>query len=115
MWQSGSRTLSIGPGRRMDGDGSTTIHEIGHGLSLPHAYEMPDSQYNGWNCPESSDHNAGSQEQGEMMSYAKNRSIQTYEVRMSVIKAIDLSKTVKENIVKIHIKGSSKVNPVILK
>ena len=50
-----------------------------------------------------------------IMSYAQKRAIQTYEIKMSVIKSINLANTVNENKVRIHIKGSSKRSPVLLK
>lgn len=107
-----NRILNVKPGKynRM-----VFEHEFGHTIGLDHAQFVETGPYNeGVFSPElptpttnpfySDDNNGLGDSNGPIMSYADNISLQEYEVRLSVITAINLYYSNGGNIV-VHIKG----------
>jgi len=113
-WINKSRTLAIGFKRRrfstfLAGGGlnnvSTTEHEIGHAMGMPHAYDNPDSPFFGLDNKKSKNYNGEASNNGGLMSYAKKRKLQNYEVKLMLSDAIKIAKEQKSNVVKIHLSG----------
>ncbi|WP_070138331.1 RHS repeat-associated core domain-containing protein [Crocinitomix algicola] len=96
----GARELALGAGRRQDQDGTTAIHEGGHGLGLPHSNEIAGSPLYGKGNGLGLDDGVYG-----IMSYAKQREVKDYEVAFIVQGAINLANSVNDNVVKVHITG----------
>ena len=121
LWNPQTRTLSIGGQRRMSFNsnyGSTFVHEKGHSLGLPESFDIPGSPFFGWNFPPSQDHylsefhNGLTITTGGIMSYAKKRSLENYEVKHVVLKSIEISNSIESNIVKLHIGYNKEPIPI---
>lgn len=100
VWDSNTRTLTLGPNRGGLGPerGSTLNHEIGHSWGLPHENKMPNSALFG-------DVNNGSGQEGTgIMSYGNNRIVKQHEVEYGVDKILSNIPENHPSSVKLHIK-----------
>jgi len=105
-WNGKSRTLSINP-LKVRYDNTTFSHEAGHSMGLGHS------------DPTTSHDAQGNELSGGIMSYAWNRQVTPSERRATIYDAVNLSKTVKDTKVRVHIKGywskDHKNSPIIIK
>jgi RHS repeat-associated protein len=105
-WNGKSRTLSINP-LKVRYDNTTFSHEAGHSMGLGHS------------DPTTSRDAQGNELSGGIMSYAWNRQVTPSERRATIYDAVNLSKTVKDTRVRVHIKGywskDHKNSPTIIK
>ena len=88
------------------GTETTMPHEVGHALGLAHAKENPyDPVFlNPTNGLGTDIENSG------LMSYTGNKSLQNHEIKVIVQRAVDIAKTVNNNIVKVHLSGCGHFN-----
>jgi RHS repeat-associated protein len=111
-----TRTITTGANRRQNDRGSTLTHEIGHGLGLPHAYEMKESGlYGDIGTTTRNGQSACDEEKFGIMSYAPFREVKAYEIEFIARGVLTTANSTKANEVDIHISGSKNEGNKIIK